>query len=464
MAKIAFLRNVCYTVLKKWGAYPMNSIYIDAVEKNRDLILSASDYIWQNPETGYREVKTSAYLENAFEALGYSLHRAGDIPGFYTVLDTGRPGPEILVFGELDALICPGHSEANDKGVVHCCGHNAQCAALLGIAAALREPGVTDRLCGKIRLCAVPAEELIERDFRAELIKRGVITHMGGKPEFLHRGYFDGVDMAFMVHITADKRASITPGSVGFITQKITYRGVSAHAGGAPWNGVNALYAANLGLSAINAVRETVKESDIIRVHPIITSGGNAVNAIPDKVVIESSVRGASFDGIDAANKRINRALVGAALSLGSNIEIENTPGYAPLLTADGMADIAEKAAEGTGFEFYRDKSFCTASSDMGDLSCLMPVMEPSIPGASGRLHGTDFEISDKETACIGSAKWQMQMLALLLENNAERAYEIIKNFKPRFSSKEEYFEYLERFKCSGERIKYTDNSAEVVL
>lgn len=439
----------------------MNSIYIDAVEKNRDLILVANEYIWNNAETGYREVKTSTYLENAFEALGYSLHRAGDIPGFYTVLDTGRPGPEILIFGELDALICPGHPEANENGVVHCCGHSAQCAALLGIAAALREPGVTDELCGRIRLCAVPAEELIERDFRAELIKRGVITHMGGKPEFLHRGYFDGVDMAFMVHITSDKRASITPGSVGFITQKITYRGVSAHAGGAPWNGVNALYAANLGLNAINAVRETFREEDVIRVHPIITSGGNAVNAIPDKVVIESSVRGASFDGIDAANKRINRALIGAALSLGANIEIENSPGYAPLLTAGGMADIAEEAADGLGFEFYRDDNFCTASSDLGDLSCLMPVMEPSIPGATGRLHGTDFEISDKETACIGSAKWQMQMLTLLLSDNAKRAYEIIKNFKPRFSSKEEYFKYLECFKCSGERIKYTDNSAE---
>ncbi|MBR2106514.1 MAG: hypothetical protein IJ937_04535, partial [Treponema sp.] len=113
---------------------------------------------------------------------------------------------------------------------------------------------------------------------------------------------------------------------------------------------MNALYAANLGLSAINAVRETFREEDVIRVHPIITNGGNAVNAIPDKVVIQSSVRGASFDGIDNANKKVNRALIGAALSLGANIEIENTPGYAPLLTADGMADIAEKAAKGLGF------------------------------------------------------------------------------------------------------------------
>ena len=70
-----------------------------AVEKNKKVILDAFDYIWANPETGYKEVKTSKYLEDAFEKLGYELIRAGNIPGFYTVLDTGRPGPEVLVLG-----------------------------------------------------------------------------------------------------------------------------------------------------------------------------------------------------------------------------------------------------------------------------------------------------------------------------------------------------------------------------
>lgn len=443
----------------------MTNIYTAAVDKNRDKILAAHDYIWQNPETGFREVKTSEYMANEFTKLGYELVYADNIPGFYTILDTGRPGPEILIFGELDALLCPSHPDSDKKtGAVHCCGHNAQCAALLGIAAALREKEVTDALCGKIRLCAVPAEELIEREYRAGLIKDGTITYMGGKTEFLHRGYFDGVDLAFMVHITSDKRASLQKGSVGFISQKITYKGVSAHAGGAPWNGCNALYAANLGLSAINAIRETFREDDIIRVHPIITSGGNAVNAIPDKVVIESSVRGSTFDGIAEANKRINRALIGAALSLGANIEIEDSPGYAPLVTAKGMSEIASLGAEGLRFEYFTDNSYCTASSDMGDLSCLIPVMEPSIPGASGNLHSPGFEFSDKEVACIESAKWQLQMLARLLENNAERAKRIIDDYSPCFSCKEEYFEFLKNFRCSGERITYNENGAEVIL
>ena len=81
--------------------------------------------------------------QERFEALGYELVLAGDIPGFYTVLDTGRPGPEILVMAELDSLVNSAHPECDpETGAVHSCGHNAQCAAFLGVAAALKEDGI----------------------------------------------------------------------------------------------------------------------------------------------------------------------------------------------------------------------------------------------------------------------------------------------------------------------------------
>ena len=74
---------------------------ISYVEKHRQLILDAVDYIWKHPETGYREWKTHAYLKDAFLKLGYELTEAGNIPGFTALLDTGRPGPTVAVFGEL---------------------------------------------------------------------------------------------------------------------------------------------------------------------------------------------------------------------------------------------------------------------------------------------------------------------------------------------------------------------------
>ena len=134
-----------------------------AVEKYRQLILDAERHIWKNPETGYKEFKTSAYMAENFQKLGYELKMAEGITGFTTMLDTGKPGPTILILGELDSIICPDHPEADPAtGAVHSCGHHAQCAALLGVAAALKEPGILDKFCGKIMLCAVPAEELLE--------------------------------------------------------------------------------------------------------------------------------------------------------------------------------------------------------------------------------------------------------------------------------------------------------------
>ena len=437
-----------------------------AVDKYETLILNAERYIWKHPETGYREFVTSKYLEEQFENLGYKLVRAGDIPGFYTVIDTGRPGPEILILGELDSLICPKHKDADSEtGYVHACGHNAQCAVLLGIAAALTEPGVLDKLCGRIRLCAVPAEELIEIEYRMELKKQGIIKYLGGKGEFLHRGYFDGVDIAFMVH--ASDHFFVREGSVGCIAKTIYYKGVSAHAGGSPWLGKNALYAATQGIAAVNAIRETFEEKDLIRFHPIGTHGGEAVNAIPELVTLESYVRGRDFEAIKRANKKINQALSGAAFSIGANIEIIDIPGYAPLFNDQNMIQLTKEAADWIVPEehFVVSDSIASGSTDMGDLCGLIPVVHPYAGGVVGKAHGDDYDIQDPVKACVKSAKLQLAMLFLLLKDNGKRAKEIIDDFKPMFRSKEDYFKYIDTFYSEGDRIIYKDNgTAEIRL
>lgn len=440
----------------------------DFVEKNKKMILDAYEYIWKNPETGYREVKTSKYLEDAFEALGYVLVRASNIPGFYTVLDTGRPGPEVLVLGELDSLICPTHPDADPvTGAVHSCGHCTQPAALLGIAAALKEPGALDGMCGRIRLCAVPAEELIEVEYRNELKKQGKIKYYGGKTEFLYRGYFDGVDLAFMVHSSVD-RFFVQKGFVGFLIKEAKYQGVSAHAGGNPAGGRNALYAANAGLASVNAVRETFREKDQVRVHPIITHGGDAVNAIPELVKIESYVRAKNFEAIKKTNNKVNRALIGGALSLGTHIEINDMHGYSPLVNDDNMIRLVEDAAHIALPEIPLDADYTEVgygSTDMGDLSMIMPCVHPFIPGAEGLDHGNNYRIKDPELACVGSAKLQVTMLYLLLKNDGVRAKGILKEAKPTFASKEEFIEYIDTFESEGERIIYNeDGTANVKL
>ena len=437
---------------------------INAVEKHRQLILDAERYIWQNPETGYKEFKTSKYMAEAFERLGYKLNYAEGITGFTTVIDTGREGPEVLVLGELDSVICPNHPECDPQtGAVHACGHNAHCAALLGVAAALTEPGVLEGLSGRIRLCAVPAEELLEIEYRKGLREQGVIKYFGGKGEFLYRGYFDGVDLAFMVHTSA--QYGVLSGSVGCLAKQIVYKGKAAHAGGAPWMGNNALYAANCGINAVNAIRETFKDSDTIRFHPIITHGGSMVNAIPETARMESYVRGKTFQAIESANKRVNRALTGAALSLGCNVEIMDMPGYAPHVNDKNMMTLCRDAAAVVmpELEFPVSENFTTGSTDMGDLSCVMPVVHPYAGGKTGTDHGADYYIADPEAACVQNAKWQVVMLAMLLENGAARAKQIVAEHKPLFASKEEFFAYVDSLAGNGERIVYNEDGTATV-
>lgn len=438
---------------------------ITAVEKHQKLILDAERYIWKHPETGYKEHKTSVYMADVFTELGYDLVMADGITGFYTIVDTGKPGPEILILAELDSVICPEHKDADPvTGAVHSCGHNTQCAALIGIAAALKEPGILDKFCGKIRMCAVPAEELLEIEYRTGLKKEGKIKYLGGKSEFLSRGYFDGVDLAFMVH--ASTEFSVIQGHVGCLAKWITYKGVAAHAGGSPWLGRNALYAANCGLNAINAIRETFQEQDIIRVHPIITAGGKMVNAIPETAVLESFVRGASFEAICDANNKVNRALCGAALSLGTNIEIVDIPGYAPLHDDKNLIQVSAEAAKIAipEYEYHVYDKFSSGSTDMGDLCCIMPVVHPYAGGTEGRSHGNNYEVVDPVAACVGSAKLQLGMLLILLSNGAERAKKVIAEYKPLFESKDAYLEFMDSLYKEGDRIVYnTDESVAQV-
>ena len=437
------------------------------VAKHEQLIRDAHAYFWANPETGYKEFKTSKYLEDKFIELGYDIVRAENITGFYTTIDTGRVGPTLLILGELDSIICPSHPDADKTtGAVHSCGHSAQCSALLGIAAALKEPGALDELSGKIKLCAVPAEELLEIEYRSNLIKKGVIKYYGGKTEFIYRGYFDDVDLAFMVHTTSKTPTfNVINGAVGIIAKNVELIGQSSHAGGSPWSGKNALYAATTAINACNALRETFKESDIIRFHPIITSGGSIVNAIPESTKIESFVRGKTFDAIVEANDRLNQAIIGGALALDCNVNIDDKAGYAPLINSTDLIKVAEEAHAlmGTNVPFvYTDETW-SASTDMGDLSCIMPVVHPYAPGAVGKAHGNDYYVNDVDLACIGSAKWQLSMIEILLSNGGARAKEIVKNYKPLFT-KEEFLAFYDSLSRSGNRITYADGEAKVNL
>jgi len=437
--------------------------YSSIVDKHKDYILKAERYLYSIPETGYKEFKTTKYAEDEFEKLGYEVHRAEGITGFYADIDTGRPGPKVLIFGELDSVICR-ENEMSDKetGAVHACGHNCQMAALLGIAAALKEEGALDGLSGSVRLCGVPAEELLETEYREELRKKGIINYYGGKIEFLYRGYFDDVDLAFMVHTTSGEPHTIRiqKCSNGLMSKNIVFKGVAAHAGGSPQNGVNALYAANVGINAVNALRETIVDGMYGRIHSIMTKGGQMVNAIPSEVCLESQIRGHSNEFIKNVNDKVNRAYAAAAASMGARLEIHDRPGYSPVENDENLLEIFKKTAlmctdpEKVKYVEVRGGG----CSDIGDIQCVIPTVHPYVSGASGTSHGADYRITDPESACVFSAKYQLVSLYELLKDNASEAYRVIKNAKLRYSSKEEYFAAIDSFNKDKEAVIYNEN------
>ncbi len=436
--------------------------FIEAVEKNGQLAKDALDYLWKNPETGYKEWKAHAYLTEKFRALGYELVEAGNIPGFYTDVDTGRPGPTVLVMGELDALICESHPDADpETGAVHSCGHCCQAAGLLGVAAALKEPGVLDGWCGKIRLMATPAEELIEVEFREQLRKAGTVKYYGGKVEFMYRGFMDGVDLALMLHSSGAgvHSGSITKGSNGCITKTVTFHGKSSHAGGSPHNGINALYAATQAMNAVNALRETFQDGEHIRFHPILTNGGTVVNAIPETVTMETYIRGASMPAIAKINQKVNRALAASAASIGARITISDRPGYSPRIHDDEMMLVAKEAMEACLETVkFNPTSWGSGCSDLGDVSMVMPAVHPYVGGVKGTGHGNDYFIDDPDTACVDLAKVEVLMLELLLRDGAKRAISIKENFVPTFATMEEYFACIDSMDMDKDAVIYNED------
>jgi len=438
---------------------------IKNVDTHKTLILDAERWLWAHPQTGYTEWEAHEYLRKHFEAMGYSLTLSGNIPGFYTDIDTKRPGPKVCIMAELDALELPNHPQAQ-KGIIHACGHHAQGAALLGVAAALKEPGALDGLCGSIRLMAVPAEEVIQLSFRENLRRQGVIRYTEGKVEYLSRGYFDDVDMAVMVHGHMNSGEDSfdfvgNAGNNGCIAKEITYKGKAAHAGGAPHEGVNAQYAAMLGLQACNDLRETFQEKDAIRFHPVMQGANCAVNIIPEELRIESYVRGKNLEAMKRENRKINRALTGGALAMGAGVEICDRPGCAPEYHDTEFLKLVEQCCidlsgrEKVNFDYNK---WVASSSDFGDITCVMPGVQFYVAGASGTVHGVDYCVTNPERFCLNAAKALLFVVLELPSEEGMKAKKILEQYEPIYPSIQAYLEAINEVILDKNAVIYDEN------
>src|SRR2546430_8303368 len=397
----------------------------EAVDRRRAEIIGLGEQIRRHPELGFKEVRTARLVEETFKKLGLAPRSGLALTGVRADVE-GRAGagPTFAVLGELDALVVAGHPEADPStGAAHACGHNAQIAGMLGAAIGLSAAKAFDHLSGRVAFFGVPAEEGGDLEWRTKQVREGKLELLGGKCELIRLGHFDDVDLAMMIHTTPraeDGKACLPASNNGRFGKTARYIGRAAHAGGAPHMGINALYAAQIGLMAINALRETFKDDDAIRVHPILTHGGSQVNVIPGEARLESYVRGRTIEGIRDANEKVDRALRAGALALGAEVEIDTLPGYLPLRTDATMARAFRRNADALfGAGECREAGHRAGSTDVGDLSQVIPVLHPYMGGARGTGHAADYEIVDRHLADVMPGRAMAAMAVDLLWDGA---------------------------------------------
>ena len=416
------------------------------IDVHKDQIIAFAEDIAAHPEPGYEEFCTAGKTAEVLKNLGYKvtehLARTG-VKGTKSV----KEGSSLTVIGELDAIGCHSHPNANPvTGVAHACGHHAQMAAMIGCAIAMADPDVQKCLAGTVNFLAVPAEEYIDADKRARLKKEG-IEFCCGKSEMIRTGVFDDTDIALTTHVhmvpVEEDFYLGNPACNGYSAERVTVRGKAAHGAIDPWNGVNALSITTSAIQMMGLMRETFREEDHVRLHNVIRKAGDVINSVPDEAIVETKVRAASLDKICEITDMVNRAYAGSAYAFGGKIEMEKLQGYMPIIPRAADNALIEAADDlGLNYRTVQKGDFNNACTDVGDLSHLVPVVNFTFKGFEGKLHGADFKITDPEKAYILPAKLLALTVYKLLKNGGQEAKKITKSYTPVFN-KESYIQYV---------------------
>lgn len=418
----------------------MKQLACATIDRRAEEIIGVAKEILSNPEPGFAETKTARLVSQKFTELGIRHQPGLAITGVKGGISGGAgPGPRVGILGELDSLVVSEHPHADpDTSAAHACGHHCQIGMMLGATMGLLTPEVLGRLAGEIIPFAVPAEEFIEVERRLQLREEGKLEFLGGKQELIRLGQFDDVDMAIMCHTASDmgdRKFAMGGTSNGHVVKYVQFTGRGAHAGSAPHLGVNALNAAAFALQAINANRETFQEDDTVRIHGIMTKGGEVVSAVPSEVKLEWRVRSASPEAVVKNAAVVDRCFRAGALAVGASVKITNIPGYLPIRHDQNLQDLFRKNSQ----QLLGESSIVVmpprrnrgGSTDMGDLSQIMPACHPYTAGAVGPGHSKDYVVTDYQMAVVNPAKIMAMVVIDLLADSGAKGKEVIETHRP---------------------------------
>lgn len=323
---------------------------LELIERDRNEITELCEYIFEHPEKGFQEFKSSEALKNFLEKHGFTVEMgiAGLATAFRAEKKGRGEGPTVCYVCEYDALP-NGHS----------CGHNIIGSGGAAAAAALGE--ALDEFDGKIVVMGTPSEE-----------------GSGGGKELLYRaGYFDDVDCAMMFH--PNSFTVINDKLLAIAAYSFTFHGRAAHAGAYPEQGINAVEAVVQLFNNVNGMRSTVKGNT--RIHGIITKGGTVTNVIPDLSEAQFGIRAATKDELEVLVERVKNCAKGAALSTGCTVDIEEIGiAYADLVSNESLLGLVEENMKILGEKIdVRDAAEGLGSSDIGNISHYLPAIQVMI-------------------------------------------------------------------------------------
>jgi aminobenzoyl-glutamate utilization protein B len=325
--------------------------------------------IWGYAEVGYKERQSSALLQQTLAGEGFSVKTgAAGIPTAF-VAEWGKGGPVIAVLAEFDALpginqdASPTRSPIPGKAAGHACGHNLFGAGSVEAAIAIKNWLAETKTPGVIRLYGTPAEE-----------------GGSGKVYMVRDGLFKDVDIALHWHAD-DENSAEARTSLANRSAKFRFKGVSAHAAGAPERGRSALDGVEAFDMMVNMMREHVPQD--ARIHYVITDGGDAPNVVPDHAEVFYYVRYPDPKGVEEIWTRLEDAARGAALGTGTSVEWEVIHGNNPLLINETLARMMnEKLNEVGGVAYDKDEeafarkiyaSFDNPKAKLGDERTIKP-------------------------------------------------------------------------------------------
>lgn len=313
--------------------------YIDSIKKD---MISISDYIFDNPELGLKEYKSSKVICDYLKKNDFNieLNIAGLETAFKATYQVGSGGVSIGLLCEYDAL----------ENLGHACGHHMQGPAIIATALALKN--ILKDLNFNIIIYGTPAEETTS-----------------GKVEMLKKGCFNDIDIALMMHGAPDTCVDVK--SLAMSKLEIKFHGVNSHAALAPEKGRSSFDACILFFQGIEFLREHVKEDT--KIHYTILNAGGPANIVPKLSTLSLYVRSYNKDYLDTVIERVKNISHGAAMMTETTDEIIEIKSLYSKIPVISLNDIIMNNAELVNAPNIKPPRQKTGSTDFGNVMYTVP-------------------------------------------------------------------------------------------